>query len=118
MKMNKKGFTIVELVIVIAVIAILAGVMIPTFGGVIESAKESAAAQEAANVHKAVVIADPTMADATYYIEIDGEYVFEVKAGVVELKKDVVGTETMTVAGYTIPADVALYKSFQAKAAE
>lgn len=36
---NKKAFTITELVIVIAVIAILAAVMIPTFGGVIESAK-------------------------------------------------------------------------------
>ena len=32
---NKKGFTIVELVIVIAVIAILAGVLIPTFSGIV-----------------------------------------------------------------------------------
>ena len=31
---NKKGFTIVELVIVIAVIAILSAVLIPSFGGV------------------------------------------------------------------------------------
>lgn len=31
MKKNKKGFTIVELVIVIAVIGILAAVLIPTF---------------------------------------------------------------------------------------
>ena len=52
MKMNKKGFTIVELVIVIAVIAILAGVMIPTFGGVIDNAKATTAQQEAANVYK------------------------------------------------------------------
>ena len=35
-KMNKKGFTIVELVIVIAVIAILAAVMIPTFSGIVD----------------------------------------------------------------------------------
>ncbi len=35
---NKKGFTIVELVIVVAVIAILAAVLIPTFGGIIEKA--------------------------------------------------------------------------------
>ena len=118
MKMNKKGFTIVELVIVIAVIAILAGVMIPTFGGVIDSAKESAAAQEAANVHKAVVIADPTKADATYYIYIDTKYVFEVKAGVVELKKDAEVNETMTVDGYDAPEGVVLYKSIKAEAAE
>ena len=52
MKMNKKGFTIVELVIVIAVIAILAGVMIPTFGGVIDNANLTTAKQEASNIYK------------------------------------------------------------------
>ena len=41
-KNNKKGFTIVELVIVIAVIAILAAVLIPTFSNVIKKAKTSA----------------------------------------------------------------------------
>ena len=46
-KMNKKGFTIVELVIVIAVIAILAAVMIPTFGGIIGKANKSSAEQTA-----------------------------------------------------------------------
>ena len=39
---NKKGFTIVELVIVIAVIAILAAVLIPTFAGIINKANMSA----------------------------------------------------------------------------
>ena len=38
---NKKGFTIVELVIVVAVIAILAAVLIPTFSGIIRKANES-----------------------------------------------------------------------------
>ena len=40
-KNNKKGFTIVELVIVIAVIAILAAVLIPTFSSVIKQANLS-----------------------------------------------------------------------------
>lgn len=48
-KNNRKGFTIVELVIVIAVIAILAGVLIPTFSGIVKKAKENAALQEAKN---------------------------------------------------------------------
>ena len=39
---NKKGFTIVELVIVIAVIAILAAVLIPTFASIIKKANLSA----------------------------------------------------------------------------
>lgn len=44
---SKKGFTIVELVIVIAVIAILAAVLIPTFSNVIGKADQSASLQEA-----------------------------------------------------------------------
>lgn len=47
MKNNRKGFTTVELVIVIAVIAILAAVLIPTFTGLIEKANDSAALQTA-----------------------------------------------------------------------
>ena len=45
---NKKGFTLVELVIVIAVIAILAGVMIGTFASVVKKAQKSAEQQEMA----------------------------------------------------------------------
>ena len=48
-KNNRKGFTIVELVIVIAVIGILATVLIPTFGNVIGNAKDAALAQELKN---------------------------------------------------------------------
>ena len=41
MHKTKKGFTIVELVIVIAVIAILAAVLIPTFSNLVEKANQS-----------------------------------------------------------------------------
>ena len=44
-KSNRKGFTIVELVIVIAVIAILAAVLIPTFTNLIKKANESSDTQ-------------------------------------------------------------------------
>ena len=50
MKINRKGFTIVELVIVIAVVAILAAVMIPTFSNLIEKADDSAALQNAKTI--------------------------------------------------------------------
>ena len=49
---NKKGFTIVELVIVVAVIAILAAVLIPTFSGIIDKANQSADQQAVANMNK------------------------------------------------------------------
>ncbi len=54
---NKKGFTIVELVIVIAVIAILAAVLIPTFTGVIKNANKVADEQEAAMFNRQLAIA-------------------------------------------------------------
>lgn len=48
---RRKAFTIVELVIVIAVIAILAAVMIPTFTGIIKRANISADQQLAASIN-------------------------------------------------------------------
>lgn len=48
---RRKAFTIVELVIVIAVIAILAAVMIPTFTGIIKRANISADEQLAASIN-------------------------------------------------------------------
>ncbi len=47
MHKSKKGFTIVELVIVIAVIAILAAVLIPTFSNLVKKANQSADIQAA-----------------------------------------------------------------------
>lgn len=51
---NKKGFTIVELVIVIAVIAILAAVLIPTFANLVEKANESKDTQLIRNLNVAL----------------------------------------------------------------
>ena len=50
-KTNKKGFTIVELVIVIAVIAILSAVLIPTFSSIIKNARINADTQVVRNMN-------------------------------------------------------------------
>ena len=63
MKMNKKGFTIVELVIVIAVIAILAAVMIPTFSGIVTKAQESAELQKVTAAYKEALANELTDGD-------------------------------------------------------
>lgn len=46
-KRNRKGFTIVELSIVIAVIAILAVAMIPVFGNIVGDSRKATAARNA-----------------------------------------------------------------------
>lgn len=69
MKKKKKGFTLIELVIVIAVIAILAAILIPTFGKVIDSAKYSADVSSAKNMSSLVQHAD---INGEYYQNEDG----------------------------------------------
>ena len=77
---KRRGFTIVELVIVIVVVAVLAAVAIPTLSGVVKEAKISVVSQLAANFNKAVVgneaVGDSivTMYDAVCAIE---DYGFE-----------------------------------------
>ena len=83
-KMNKKGFTIVELVIVIAVIAILAAVLIPTFSGVVDKANQSSALQVATSTMKSTLAMSDygTITDNTQFIIVKGEavsYKFEYK---------------------------------------
>ena len=70
---NKKGFTIVELVIVIAVIGILAAVLIPTFSGVIDSANKFSRVQQTENALKSLIVNlnGELKAGATYYFCID-----------------------------------------------
>ena len=64
---TKKGFTIVELVIVIAIIAILAAVLIPTFASLIQKANESKDTQLVKNLNTALAADNKehkTMTDA------------------------------------------------------
>ena len=84
---NKKGFTIVELVIVIAVIGILAAVLIPTFSGIIESAQDNAGKQEARNG----------------YLEC---YAEDIADGVADAK---IGTTDMTNTNYTVDGTGTVY---------
>ena len=89
---NKKGFTITELVIVIAVIAILAAVLIPTFSGVIDKAKKSAADQEAAVALKNMLTADDdaSLEGVWYFVHEDG-YWYQYANGKLESKDYVEG---------------------------
>ncbi len=103
---NKKGFTIVELVIVIAVIAILSAVLIPTFGSVISDAQETARLQEAKNLFTTYVAENAKDGDVSGngYIVVDGYY-FEVTNGnIVEIDDEADRPTTATNADYKILA--------------
>ena len=49
--MNKKGFTLIEMLVVIAIIAVLVSIVIPVVGNSTEKAKEAA---DAANIRAAI----------------------------------------------------------------
>lgn len=82
---KKRGFTIVELVIVIAVIAILAGVLIPTFVSVVNKANEAKDISLINSLNKAVAAGSvaqkpQTMHQALQIVKTDGFDVEKIKA--------------------------------------
>ncbi len=102
---NKKGFTIVELVIVIAVIAILSAVLIPTFGSIIEQANESSRDQEARNILTELMIdADPSTLGTGLngFIVVDGHYYTVTGNNIVDIDEDQPTTQPTTPENYTV----------------
>ena len=70
MKSNRKGFTIVELVIAIAIVTVLAAVLIPTFSNVVSKAKESKDYANALNIYKEQILA---LKSSNSLIDKDGD---------------------------------------------
>ena len=79
-KMNKKGFTLAELLIVVAIIAVLVAISIPIFSAQLEKAKE---ATDMANIRSA-------------YAEVIAKYLGDSKEHVasVDLKSDTTNYES------------------------
>lgn len=102
---NKKGFTVVELIVVIAVIAVLAAVLIPKLSSMIDDANESAAIREADSALREDLVAasgDYTKIVDTDTVDYKGAYAAETK--------DANATYTVTVktseATYTCVFDI------------
>ena len=99
-KMNKKGFTLAELLIVVAIIAVLVAISIPIFSAQLEKAKE---ATDMANIRSAYaeVVAN-YLGDSTknYTIEVklksdEDDYVSDENAEIAGVKyKDIISNES------------------------
>ena len=82
MKNNKKGFTLVELIVVLVILAILAALLIPALTGYIDKAKNKSVVAET----RQAVMAAQTLLDEEY-AKVD------------------VGADTIGIAGGTTPAN-------------
>lgn len=67
---GKRGFTLVELVVVLVILAILAALMAPSLSGYIDKAKDK---RVVAEVHQ-VVTAAQTLADEVYALQDDPSF--------------------------------------------
>ena len=76
-KSNKKGFTIMEMLIVVAIIAVLAAIAIPTFNSALTKSKEAADVANIraayAEVQVAILTDDATATEAEFLKALTGK---------------------------------------------
>ena len=112
---EKKGFTLVELVVVLVILAILAALLVPSLTGYIDKAKEK---RVVAEVHQ-VVTAAQTLADEAYAMEsgslskgtYDGFTIEEIEA-LSEIKGELKDVKVQVDAGKVVYVEVELSGDF------
>lgn len=70
---KKKGFTLIELIIVLAVMAIIAAIAVPSYNAIKENSAKKADEQSRATVERVATMlaADGSLDDATYTVTFD-----------------------------------------------
>ena len=106
-KKNKKGFTLVELIVVLVIIAILAAVLVPTVSGYIGKAKKTAAQSSLKNVITAANSAGQSLIESNASIapSNSAEFVTNIKeVGGTDILKGVVDITLDSATGTVIYA--------------
>ncbi len=102
--LNKKGFTLIELIVVIAILAILALILVPSIAGYISKAQDATNEANARTAYTAAVLAyslDPTLDAAGIKAEVEANVNGLVSA---DLTVTLAGNQvTVTYKGYTFP---------------
>ncbi len=89
-KLNKKGFTLAELLIVVAIIAVLVAIAIPVFTSQLEKARE---ATDAANLRAAYAEAAVKVLESETDVESKPVEIKQTTAGWVSNVKDIAGVK-------------------------
>lgn len=113
-KNNNKGFTLMEMLIVVAIIAVLVAIAIPVFTNQLEKARE---ATDEANIRSAYAevmacaLTDATKEDAqkndvTRTDDVDGSVTWSKHVGAVQKQAKWVSGDTVKIAGLDVSAVV------------
>ena len=105
---NNKGFSLVELIIVIAIMAILVGVMAPQLIKYIEKSKVSADTQLADSVHTAILTAmmDPEIVNFSGYNAEYNSYTSATAVSGISTGSQTIGSGALEIMGAANASDV------------